>query len=141
MRSVVAAATFLLALQPWSPSLATSTCVSAYGACMGRCIELAGIRQTQPERCMLTCVQGRTRCAAPARSVQAEPAIPLPQPAPAAAKQPAPPPTAKHAELVPDSNGEPAATFRWDGQKTSTRSLFKFTPIPRSSAAPDIPLH
>jgi hypothetical protein len=102
---------------------------------MGRCIEVAGIRQTQPERCMLTCMQSRTHCIALGRSVRTEPLVPLPRPAPLAAKRAAPA-TAQ----LPDSNGEPAPTFSWGRPTASTQSLFKFAPMPASSA-PDVPLH
>ena len=141
MKWIVAAAAFLLTLQPWSAGFATSVCGDAYSACMRRCIELAGIRQTQPERCMLTCVQSRTHCAALTRSLPAEPAITLPKPAPAAAKQQAPITAAKPADRLPDSNGEPAPTFSWNKPQAAAPSFFKLPSLPASSAAPDIPLH
>jgi hypothetical protein len=143
MRSIVAVTALLFALQPSSPGSATSACDETYGTCMSLCVKQSGLTQTPPERCMLACVQNRTRCvkaAQPAQPVQTEPqaAEAQPQPARAQATPPAAPPVpAAEAEGAV----EPNRTFRWDQARRLFSGAFKHSPISSSAGNPEIPLH
>jgi hypothetical protein len=125
-----ATAALLVAMQP-TPAWPQGTCEERYSSCMRLCVKQSGLHQSEPERCMLACVQSKTRCAAMA----AKPLQPMQPEQPE--EKPAPAPTAPVTAAPAAAAASATAAFRWDKVLPSFKDAVRLSP----ASNPDIPLH